>query len=116
MKPEDVKEHQLPNLATDTICEMILKLEYEEPARIMIPIGEGDNTVARVRVKFMRVKKKLRARNMKFKHFRIHTRVFPHETLDDKDWLVIWTSQSANNRKTEIIDDVVANQMARESE
>lgn len=99
-------------LPTRKLLEAVLEnLNEDKRVRFFVTRGKGGPTVQCLRVMLSRVRKKLEAKGIRRKHFRLHSEVFPSTELTGarRDCVILTRSRTDDHELLETLEDMISN-------
>lgn len=91
----------------DLLCKVLVLLNDDKRARFIVSRSRGGPTVQCLRVMLSRTRKKLEAKGRRYRHFKMHSEIFPWTEADGsrKDCVIL---SRTRNQDHEILEDLEA--------
>lgn len=95
-------------LPTKDYLKAFLPKPFEEKTTFLLPYGQGEGMVNRVRTEMSRIKNKLKKENKQIIQFKIRSEVKYGATQDDPDQVTLWKSLNGAGRLASDLVDIQA--------
>ena len=94
----------------DLLARSLVELNVDNRVRFFVSRGKGVSTVQCLRVMLSRTRQAMKAKKRRYRHYKLHSHVFPNTGLDGSrlDCVILYRSRNEGHEVLETLEDLMA--------